>query len=313
LKGNSESEVYSPESVGLTSGSNGREDSRRSGSAKSTNTATRFSENDSPGFQFTGTSRSWTGRNSPRLMSSSEGSLARMSRLQVSVGGLKKALGLDCGSSSQESLAKYVQDTSSSRTFQDLLPMAWTSFWLTLNASVIKRSGRFFLKQPRSGHLTREKESLSWPTPRASDARGQAVKDIELVDGKFFRKNLKGEKWGIQLRDAITKFPTPQARDWKGANLKREGLPDMFEGVLNPLWVEWLMGFPVGWTLLDEMEVEGECVGGWWENEPLVGRVATEIPERKNRIKALGNAVVPQCAQVLGYAILELERTKERG
>lgn len=43
--------------------------------------------------------------------------------------------------------------------------------------------------------------------------------------------------------------------------------------------------------------------GGWWQTEPDVGRVAARIPDRVDRLKGLGNAVVPQCAQVIAKAI----------
>ena len=36
---------------------------------------------------------------------------------------------------------------------------------------------------------------------------------------------------------------------------------------------------------------------GWWAVEPGVGRVANGIPDRTHRLRALGNAVVPQCAE----------------
>jgi DNA (cytosine-5)-methyltransferase 1 len=35
----------------------------------------------------------------------------------------------------------------------------------------------------------------------------------------------------------------------------------------------------------------------WWATEPNVGRVAYGIPKRMDRLRALGNAVVPQCAR----------------
>jgi len=38
----------------------------------------------------------------------------------------------------------------------------------------------------------------------------------------------------------------------------------------------------------------------WWESEPDVGRVAHGVPQRVDRLKALGNAVVPQVAEWLG-------------
>lgn len=43
---------------------------------------------------------------------------------------------------------------------------------------------------------------------------------------------------------------------------------------------------------------------GEWEPEPDVGRVAHGVPARVDRLRGLGNAVVPQIAELLGYAIL---------
>ena len=43
----------------------------------------------------------------------------------------------------------------------------------------------------------------------------------------------------------------------------------------------------------------------WWETEPDVGRVADGVPARVDRIKGLGNAVVPQIPEMIGRAILE--------
>ena len=42
-----------------------------------------------------------------------------------------------------------------------------------------------------------------------------------------------------------------------------------------------------------------------WAAEPPVGRVAHGIPARVDRLKCLGNAVVPQIPEMIGYAILE--------
>jgi DNA (cytosine-5)-methyltransferase 1 len=43
---------------------------------------------------------------------------------------------------------------------------------------------------------------------------------------------------------------------------------------------------------------------GQWETEPAVGRVADGIPNWSHRIRALGNAVVPQIPELIGRAIL---------
>ena len=46
-----------------------------------------------------------------------------------------------------------------------------------------------------------------------------------------------------------------------------------------------------------------------WSPEPDVGRVANGIPKRVDRLKALGNAVVPQIPEMIGRAILASEKT----
>ena len=45
----------------------------------------------------------------------------------------------------------------------------------------------------------------------------------------------------------------------------------------------------------------------WWKSEPDVGRVAHGVPNRVDRLKALGNAVVPQVAKQIGEMIMEME------
>ena len=53
-----------------------------------------------------------------------------------------------------------------------------------------------------------------------------------------------------------------------------------------------------------------EVSGGWWAVESSVCRVANAIPFRVDRIKCLGNAVVPACAEVIARAIKEYEMSK---
>ena len=48
----------------------------------------------------------------------------------------------------------------------------------------------------------------------------------------------------------------------------------------------------------------------WWSFEPNVGRVAHGIPDRVDRLKGLGNAIVPQIAYQIGLAILQAEKEK---
>jgi len=46
---------------------------------------------------------------------------------------------------------------------------------------------------------------------------------------------------------------------------------------------------------------------GWWRVEPNVGRVAYGVPNRVDRLRALGNAVVPQVAEWIGQQIMDSE------
>lgn len=58
---------------------------------------------------------------------------------------------------------------------------------------------------------------------------------------------------------------------------------------------------------------EGRAVAEFrgWATEPNVGRVAHGVRSRVDRLKCLGNAVVPQVVQVIGEAILQRERDSE--
>jgi DNA (cytosine-5)-methyltransferase 1 len=48
-----------------------------------------------------------------------------------------------------------------------------------------------------------------------------------------------------------------------------------------------------------------------WETEPNVGRVADGIPNRVDRLKQLGNAIVPQIAELIGRSILAKEQYEQ--
>jgi DNA (cytosine-5)-methyltransferase 1 len=68
-------------------------------------------------------------------------------------------------------------------------------------------------------------------------------------------------------------------------------------------------GLEVGQSLTgDDGEKFSPSVGtGWWFSEPNVGRVAHGVPARVDRLKGLGNAVVPQIPELIGRAILAAE------
>ena len=116
--------------------------------------------------------------------------------------------------------------------------------------------------------------SGSWPTPDAVH-RGAAAPDL-IVNYSKVRRRGSGQVRGMNLQTAVQVFPTPTSRDWKdtpgmamesvnpdGSRRDRtELLPRRIysqipeedrksSGQLNPTWVEWLMGYPLGWTDLE--------------------------------------------------------------
>tara|TARA_R110002050_G_scaffold6515_1_gene26794 strand:- start:5410 stop:5994 length:585 start_codon:yes stop_codon:yes gene_type:complete len=153
-----------------------------------------------------------------------------------------------------------------------------------------------------------------WPTPRASNGMNDSMHSVE---GQLERKGYKSK-----LEQAVCMFPTPTARDWKGARkpetLKKKGrtasnsLPDKIRSLndspktLNPSWVEWLMGFPINHTSIDEEDKVHANVS-YWDIEPDMPRVASKVNNRKDRLKCMGNAVVPQCVAVIAECIKEIE------
>jgi DNA (cytosine-5)-methyltransferase 1 len=119
-----------------------------------------------------------------------------------------------------------------------------------------------------------EEELRMWPTPRACDLEGGIVKNVELRNGSFSRVNKKGVRFGVKLKDAVHKieqmWPTPRAA--LGMSFKlTQGMANLRHkkyletevayvekapgGTLNPMWVEWLMGYPAGYTDLKDWEI----------------------------------------------------------
>ena len=109
-------------------------------------------------------------------------------------------------------------------------------------------SKRLLFQLAASTPRTEGIESLSWPTPTAMDAKG--------LD-KHPRKDMTSTR-SCLLSQKVALFPTPKAQNSRG-NGERHGeggqsLDVSVGGRLNPTWVEWLMGFPIGWTDLKASE-----------------------------------------------------------
>ena len=97
-----------------------------------------------------------------------------------------------------------------------------------------------------------------WPTP--------------TVKGNYNRKGLTSKSGDVLATAVLNRFPTPTVAMVKGSSggaltrksgrsRENDRLDYAIEGEgkngrLNPTWVEWLMGWPIGWTALQPLETD---------------------------------------------------------
>jgi DNA (cytosine-5)-methyltransferase 1 len=66
-------------------------------------------------------------------------------------------------------------------------------------------------------------------------------------------------------------------------------------------------------NIQEQSQGSGTNFADGWPVEPSVGRVANGVSNRSHRIKALGNAVVPQIPEIIGQTIMRYEAEMGRG
>lgn len=182
--------------------------------------------------------------------------------------------------------------------------------------AVLTESGRRATKSGESSHSLGLADTVRlFPTPSASDCGRTAINPILTSNGTIRHRNKSGGQSYARLDAVAAMFPTPKSQNSRGHGEKHgdggESLDVAVGGQLNPDWVEWLMGFPFGWTD-PEREVNKSTMSetGHWLPEPDIPRVAVGVKDRVNRLKCLGNAVVPQQFYPVFRAIAEIEKEK---
>jgi DNA (cytosine-5)-methyltransferase 1 len=196
-------------------------------------------------------------------------------------------------------------------------------------------------------------EVMSWPTPMKHDmrgvSRGQRARDelqcaVEIGRTKSRatyptptvcgnNNDITGYGMGLATFIKVIEgvecrqmFPTPRALSLcggTGAFEKIQANENLTEGEkkalsstggrLNPDWVEWLMGWPVGWT---DIELDNGAPFPWLglsddpadAAEPSIRRITTRQQHRAHRIETLGNGQVPLCAAVAFNFAFEILR-----
>ena len=192
-----------------------------------------------------------------------------------------KVRDLVCGRNTPVSLASYDPASSSWKTSQACLVSGWEPYSETFPRSGMMLSGTVYQLQPLAP-LTGETACGLWLTPQTGDGRAcltgtqnqlmlahQVMQwPTPTVDSATTRSS-RYAQGGMPLTMAVQIWPTPTQRIWKGggqAMTRPDGKSrmDMLDwavehqsgGRLSPMWVEWLMGFPLGWTDLKPSETQ---------------------------------------------------------
>ena len=208
--------------------------------------------------------------------------------------------------------------------------------WPTPNANE-ERAGKYthetsfrHFKEGRQVHLSQVvRDSRLWPTPRANKIGGisspgfsptleQVAKwptpttinrnsrnaiilqgDAHINHGKALSLEQAAEVESGLLPKELKSVDELPAK-WK----KRWSTPTGAKGSLNPDWVEWLMGWPIGWTSLEPLK-EAKILS--WERDPAddgdIPRIAAGVEDRVPRLKAIGNGQIPACV-IMAWRIL---------
>lgn len=191
------------------------------------------------------------------------------------------------GLPSNASLAKYDLHLRFWKTFQGLFPSLISDEYLgTWPKSGTMRNGVLYRRPPLVRHISESDYGLL-PTPKVARGTyqyqpGSKKKNYTLTglakfnlwptplasDARHGGPNARGTKGGFHLSAMVTKVPTPTVNDADNSSLppsqqNRDNLPgyllrsgEKVGGQLNPNWVEWLMGWPIGWTDLKPLEMD---------------------------------------------------------
>lgn len=136
--------------------------------------------------------------------------------------------GLDCGPKCAGSLARYNPQSRSWKTRQCSLFGGLESFSETWPRWGSMRSGEFWARATPE-RRTNGNESGCWPTPTKTIGPKQSLEAIEAAREKY-RKGQSKFNPGVTLEAKVG-------------------------GVPNPMFVAWLMGWPMTWTNLRPLEM----------------------------------------------------------
>ena len=249
------------------------------------------------------------------LMSSAQDSLASHSQSPESK--QEKTTHVICGLKQYDPYALLDPDTASWRTCQvSYLTNTLELFSETFPKQGMMHDGKLYRQPKLEGRISEIGCGL-WPTPQNRDFRTGEGHRWENPEERS--RNLNDS---VAHSEGYKVWPTPK-RPSGGGQIERttpgggiRKLEDAISqevgyntGQLNPDWVEWLIGWPIGWTSLEPLPegnfkdwLEMTLDGTWWKVDPAdsntTPRVATGVKNRVPRLKSIGNGQVSLCAAI---------------
>jgi hypothetical protein len=183
-----------------------------------------------------------------------------------------KVSDLGCSLKSSESFAQFSPDSYCLKTSQPLLTGGLTEFSGKLPKAGLMRNGKLY-QRPAWERLTKGNGFSLLPTPNASDINQGSIPVqpenlLTSSTGNLRKKTKSGSNFGMGLARHVALLPTPKAMDGDRGSVGtitrfnnatgRKALksaignlqpdPNQVKGQLNPEFVEWMQGYPLGWT-----------------------------------------------------------------
>ena len=125
-------------------------------------------------------------------------------------------------------------------------------------------------------------------------SQNMADAPVEGLEGHGQHQQLEGQGQEIKSSTGSNERGSENVADAERIGQQGQGKP------VGPLHPEENQNRETGWTYDGSQGTQG-----WWDLEPDVGRVDYGVPKRVDRLKCLGNSLVPQIVYYLGCSILE--------
>ena len=163
-----------------------------------------------------------------------------------------------CGPPPSPPYARLDHDTASLRTFQ----ASWLADTLSESYATLPKAGiacdGVVYQQPKWARRISVIGYGLLPTPNTMDSLPPKSPEALHREATVTRP---GRRQPSNLRDAVSnmqRWPTPRQFMHKDSTTDRGkgNLGEVVGGKLNPTWVEWLMGWPLGWTDLRPLAMD---------------------------------------------------------